>query len=184
MADLIDYNNVWKNGTNYHEFLPAGDHDISLEPLFINEFTGDFHLQAESPCIDAGDPDVKYNDSDGSRNDLGAFGGIYSSSVITSTHEKSPPELDALQLTVRPNPFTDQIQISFLLSENQWIDLSLYDSYGRKIYTLINGHQYAGEHHVSWDGRGASGVSVTSGMYFLQLLTHHEIRSQKILLMR
>jgi hypothetical protein len=32
-------------------------------------------LQADSPCINAGPPDPQYNDRDGSRNDIGMFGG-------------------------------------------------------------------------------------------------------------
>jgi hypothetical protein len=32
-------------------------------------------LQPDSPCIDAGPPDPQYNDRDGSRNDIGMFGG-------------------------------------------------------------------------------------------------------------
>ena len=35
----------------------------------------DFRLQPRSLCIDAGNPAVKYNDPDGSRNDQGAYGG-------------------------------------------------------------------------------------------------------------
>jgi hypothetical protein len=36
---------------------------------------GDYHLAFGSPCIDAGNPAAEYNDPDGSRNDMGAFGG-------------------------------------------------------------------------------------------------------------
>jgi hypothetical protein len=32
-------------------------------------------LKSDSPCIDAGPPDPQYNDRDGSRNDMGMFGG-------------------------------------------------------------------------------------------------------------
>ena len=32
-------------------------------------------MSSNSPCIDAGMTDVLYNDLDGSRNDIGAFGG-------------------------------------------------------------------------------------------------------------
>ena len=35
----------------------------------------DFTLASDSPCIDAGPPDPQYNDRDGSRNDIGMFGG-------------------------------------------------------------------------------------------------------------
>lgn len=45
----------------------------SLNPLFIS--STDFHLQANSPCKDAGNPSPEFNDSDGSRNDQGAYGG-------------------------------------------------------------------------------------------------------------
>ena len=35
----------------------------------------DFTLKADSPCIDKGPPDARFNDRDGSRNDIGMFGG-------------------------------------------------------------------------------------------------------------
>jgi hypothetical protein len=35
----------------------------------------DFSLASDSPCINAGPPDPQYNDRDGSRNDIGMFGG-------------------------------------------------------------------------------------------------------------
>jgi hypothetical protein len=39
------------------------------------KFTADYNLQATSPAINAGPPDPQYNDRDGSRNDIGMFGG-------------------------------------------------------------------------------------------------------------
>lgn len=52
----------------YNFFAPD-----SLNPLFIS--STDFHLQEFSPCKDAGNPAAEFNDSDGSRNDQGAYGG-------------------------------------------------------------------------------------------------------------
>jgi hypothetical protein len=49
-------------------------HDIILDvtdPLLNNDLT----LASDSPCINAGPPDPQYNDRDGSRNDIGMFGG-------------------------------------------------------------------------------------------------------------
>ena len=51
--------------------------NINSDPLFINPEDGDFQLQIGSPCIDKGDSSVVYNDFDGSRNDIGAYGGPY-----------------------------------------------------------------------------------------------------------
>lgn len=52
-----------------------GDGNIDLDPSFTDPKTGDFRLSEESPCIDAGHPNPEYNDLDGSRNDLGMYGG-------------------------------------------------------------------------------------------------------------
>jgi len=45
--------------------------NVFTDPMFMD--SSDFYLQAFSPAIDAGDPDVF--DSDGSRSDIGAYGG-------------------------------------------------------------------------------------------------------------
>lgn len=50
-----------------------GDNDIMSDPRFSNPSKDDYHLRDNSPCIDAGDPDKKYDDPDGSRSDIGAF---------------------------------------------------------------------------------------------------------------
>ncbi|UCE08206.1 MAG: right-handed parallel beta-helix repeat-containing protein, partial [bacterium] len=68
------YNNVWNHRFNYNG-LSAGIGDISANPLFADSVHRDFHLSSESPCIDAGNPDPAHNDHNGSRNDMGAFGG-------------------------------------------------------------------------------------------------------------
>ncbi|RLC46269.1 MAG: hypothetical protein DRI23_12560 [Candidatus Cloacimonadota bacterium] len=50
------------------------DGNINSDPLFQNPMSN-FHLQNNSSCIDAGNPLPEYNDPDGSRNDMGAYGG-------------------------------------------------------------------------------------------------------------
>ena len=61
-----------------------GEGNINTDPLFLDpdgadDILGtpddDLRLSAGSPCIDAGDPDPQYNDRDGTRNDMGAYGG-------------------------------------------------------------------------------------------------------------
>ena len=50
-----------------------GTGELHEDPLFNAPDAGDFTLTALSPCIDAGNPDVKYNDPDETRCDMGAF---------------------------------------------------------------------------------------------------------------
>lgn len=51
--------------------------NFSADPLFFDPTDGDFFLQAGSPAINAGDPDPAFDDDDGSRNDIGAYGGPF-----------------------------------------------------------------------------------------------------------
>jgi len=56
----ISFNNVWGNvGGNYLEMSDQTgiNGNISEDPLFVDARAKDFHLQMDSPCIDAGDPD-------------------------------------------------------------------------------------------------------------------------------
>ncbi|MDP6685142.1 MAG: hypothetical protein QGH24_04280, partial [Candidatus Marinimicrobia bacterium] len=46
--------------------------NIDSDPLFVAPESGNFHIQANSPCIDAGDPDSSY-DPDGTVADMGAY---------------------------------------------------------------------------------------------------------------
>lgn len=74
------FNNVWGNsGLEYRSVAPGnvtvGLGDISADPLFNSASTPPYTLLEGSPCIDTGDPATVYRDPDGTRNDMGAFGG-------------------------------------------------------------------------------------------------------------
>jgi len=80
----LTYNNVYNNGGNDYVGCEPGIGSISESPLFVapdndnDPYNDDYHLQAGSLCIDAGDPDLVYNDIDDTRNDMGAYGGPHS----------------------------------------------------------------------------------------------------------
>ncbi len=61
--------------TNNNGTVEWLDGNIDLDPLFVNPNYSNFHLQPGSPCINTGNPDLQYNDPDGTRNDMGAYGG-------------------------------------------------------------------------------------------------------------
>lgn len=53
----------------------SGEGNINIDPKFFDIAVEDFHLLPGSPCINTGNPLEQYNDHDGSRNDMGAYGG-------------------------------------------------------------------------------------------------------------
>ncbi len=71
-----NYNDVWNNFSNYSGMDP-GANDISLDPLFVDKAKGNYKLALNSPCKNAGNPEALYNNLDGTRNDIGAYGGPY-----------------------------------------------------------------------------------------------------------
>ena len=66
------------NNGNGYSGVTVGPGTITDNPMFVNPNAGNFHLQTNSACIDAGNPAASYNDTDGSRNDMGAYGGLSS----------------------------------------------------------------------------------------------------------
>jgi beta propeller repeat protein/parallel beta-helix repeat protein len=59
-TSVISYNDVWGNvGGNYQQISDQTgiNGNISEDPLLVDARAKDFHLQMDSPCIDAGDPD-------------------------------------------------------------------------------------------------------------------------------
>lgn len=77
----LAYNNFALNGTNYCG-VAAGLGSISSSPGFINQLVGDFRLRLGSASKQAGRPVPADNNPDGSRNDLGAYGGPGAASFL------------------------------------------------------------------------------------------------------
>ncbi len=69
---IAKYNSLWNNETNFKNFTPDTT-NFTANPMFNDAFNQDFHLQMFSPLIDAGDPAIL--DVDGSRSDIGIYGG-------------------------------------------------------------------------------------------------------------
>jgi hypothetical protein len=74
-----DYNLFWNVPRVTYGGAYLGDGNITADPMFVNDTIPtangnyDFHLQKYSPAIDKGDPAIL--DVDGSRSDIGMFGG-------------------------------------------------------------------------------------------------------------
>jgi hypothetical protein len=78
-----------------------------------------------------------------------------------------------------PNPFNSSTLISYHISEPGAVNLDIYDLLGRKITSLSEGVQSAGEHQAIWEAS-----AFPSGIYFARLKTSGYSRSIKITLLK
>ncbi|MCK6614207.1 MAG: hypothetical protein L6Q47_08205 [Ignavibacteriaceae bacterium] len=83
---VVKYNNFYRPINTYRNMLPDNT-NIDVFPMFNSEQEGDFRLQKYSPLIDAGDPTIL--DLDGTRSDIGPYGGPYG---MVYEYEDRPPQ--------------------------------------------------------------------------------------------
>jgi hypothetical protein len=94
------------------------------------------------------------------------------------------PELALSLLPNQPNPFNPVTLIRYIIAQAGPAQVDIYDVTGRRIRTLVNEWQEAGMQSVYWKGVDAGGIPVASGVYFVRLESHGEMRSRKIILLK
>jgi predicted outer membrane repeat protein len=151
-----------------------GEGNIDADPLFTNPTYGDYHLTENSPCIDAGDPMSPY-DPDGTIADMGAF--YYNQG--TGIEENYELQIMNYSLSNFPNPFNPTTTISFSISEESNVELSIFNMKGQKIITLFKELLPIGNHSVIWDGDNDSGNLVSSGIYLYKLKVNGKTEAVK-----
>ncbi|MCK4396871.1 T9SS type A sorting domain-containing protein [candidate division WOR-3 bacterium] len=93
----------------------------------------------------------------------------YVSTGIAENKKKSPETTSSF--ITYPNPFSKQTQISFSISSNSFASLEIYDERGRRVRDLAGGYLVPGKYKVIWDGVNNNAEKVTSGVYFVKLMT-------------
>jgi flagellar hook assembly protein FlgD len=74
--------------------------------------------------------------------------------------------------------------LRFDLARATPVALRIYDVAGRQVATLVDEPRAAGAHAVRWDGRGASGAEMASGIYFCRLEAGPAVETRKMSLVR
>jgi len=72
--------------------------------------------------------------------------------------------------SIYPNPFNSQCKIKITTYGVEQVNLTIYDTLGRKVRTLLNNSVPSGIHQISWDGRDLQGRTVASGVYIFNLI--------------
>ena len=136
---------------------------LMADPKFMDANNKDFHLKPGSPAIDAGvNVGLSYT---GAAPDLGAF----EFGSITNVEEwHRQPGQYYLQPNY-PNPFNPQTKIEFQLPQNTHVTLTIFNTLGQAVRTLVDKLETAGFKAIVWDGQDDKGEKVKSGIYYYHL---------------
>jgi endoglucanase len=88
---------------------------------------------------------------------------------------------DRAQLKVDPNPMNSYAKITYSLTEESTISVSIYSVTGNKIRNLLTVTQSPGDQCVTWDGCGDTGAPVPAGLYICALTSRGNIVTKKII---
>jgi 1,4-alpha-glucan branching enzyme len=83
-----------------------------------------------------------------------------------------------------PNPFNGHISIEINLATNLEGQLTIFDILGHEIKTLNISEFGNGSNRFEWDATTNQGDPISTGVYFIQLSTPAEIKTQKILYLK
>jgi len=78
-----------------------------------------------------------------------------------------------------PNPFNPSTTIGYSLPERSEAKLTVFNTLGQHVATLVQGETEAGYHEVRFDGSGLS-----SGVYFYRMQAGDFVQTRKLLLLK
>ena len=96
-------------------------------------------------------------------------------------------EVCPIHIVSAPNPIRDYTVISFTVPEvlrNGFTTLSIYDTQGKVIQTLVNEVLPPGNYVTKWDCSGASGVDVPPGVYLVKIWVGNIDETLKVMVVR
>ncbi|MFC2128976.1 T9SS type A sorting domain-containing protein, partial [Bacteroidota bacterium] len=110
--------------------------------------------------------------------------GVWSRDFNTSTVDNGrgntvPREFQLLKNY--PNPFTNSTTINYTLSQTSHVRITITDSIGHDVMTLIDEYKGQGKHSIIWDGSNREGYPTSSGVYFVVMTANEKSDNIQIL---
>lgn len=104
--------------------------------------------------------------------------------MILSAKLSGVPYYDPVPDTYRlyqnyPNPFNSSTTIRFAVPENTMVTLSIYNTLGKKVETLVSRFYGAGYHSIAWDAS-----NYASGVYYYRISADSFLQTRKLVLVK
>jgi dihydroxyacetone kinase DhaKLM complex PTS-EIIA-like component DhaM len=89
------------------------------------------------------------------------------------------PVLRQTSLALAPNPVNIIASINYYLERDSFANLEIYDLQGKRINTLVNSEQAAGNHKIDF-----STESISNGSYVIQLVANSKVLIQRMIVIK
>jgi hypothetical protein len=83
-----------------------------------------------------------------------------------------------------PNPFNPQTRIDYQLPKAANVNISVYNTIGQLVATLVDEVKTPGYYSVSWNATDQNGLRVSSGVYIARMVSNNYSMSKKIVLLK
>lgn len=110
--------------------------------------------------------------------------GCGSPKISVEAENVLPDPKDYILHQNNPNPFNPETDINFFLPTDNNVVITIYNTLGQEICTLVNSQYKAGYHSAKWDGKDKNGQPVSSGIYLYQLRAGDFVQVRKMSLLR
>jgi len=127
-----------------------------------------------------GSSDGWYSLPEGFPYSLTVFEGIVADINLPTGIEDHPTIASGFELYQNyPNPFNPATEIKFSLAEDAKINLSVYNTNGQLVRTLVDGKTEKGYHSINFDAS-----ELNSGMYLYRLDVNGNVQTRKMIMLK
>ncbi len=113
--------------------------------------------------------------------------GLYQQIEIVNTLSTELIEMSPNKYLLRqnyPNPFNPVTTIEYIIPEENFVFIKVFDIKGKDIKTLVNRNQNPGQYSIKWDMKNNQGIFVPAGIYFYSIQTLNYKETKKMLILK
>jgi hypothetical protein len=93
-------------------------------------------------------------------------------------------EVSKPRLSVYPNPFHSETNLTIYVSEAGFATVEIFNIQGQLVRNLYAGQMETGEHQLQWNGATRDGQAASVGLYLVRMKIGEEVLVKKIALQR
>ncbi|SVB53111.1 uncharacterized protein METZ01_LOCUS205965, partial [marine metagenome] len=82
-----------------------------------------------------------------------------------------------------PNPFNSTTTLRYILPQDAFVTLTVFDMFGREITQLVNADQASGFNSLQWNATDHYGKPVSAGVYLYRIRTDSFVQTKKMVLL-